>query len=277
MSKASSANTQIEVQGHRGARAVLPENTLAAFEYALELGVDTLELDMGVTKDGAVIVVHDQKINPVICQFKDGRQIEDDLWIHQMSLSEIKEIDCGTKINPRFADQHPRAGSEIPTLEEVFRLVEQSPLEKAKTVLFNIETKSDPSIIYAQPSPQEFVKAVLAVVEKFDLSERVCIQSFDHRTLIETYHLAPQMLTSALFDEAPKDWVKATAQAKANIVSPDFKLIDSESVTTMQQAGLRVIPWTANHARDWDNLIELNVDGIITDDPQALLEHLGRL
>lgn len=267
---------KIEVQGHRGARSVLPENTLAAFQYALEAGVDTLELDMGVTNDGVVVVVHDQKINPIICEYKNGEPINDELWIHQLSLQQIKSIDCGSRINPRFPKQKLLPGSTIPTLAEVFQLIKNSPLDNAKTVLFNIETKSNPEIPYAQPMPEDFVKAVLAVVNEYNMVERVCLQSFDHRTLIEAHHQAPQILRSALFEESPANWVLAAQQAKAQIVSPNFQLLDAESVITMQQAGLRVIPWTANTAEQWQSLIDLGVDGIISDDPKALLEFLGR-
>lgn len=271
------AMAEIEVQGHRGARSVLPENTLPAFEYALEIGVDTLELDLGVSKDGVVVVVHDQKINPLICQFKNGDPINEDLWIHELSLEQIKNIDCGSKINPRFPKQQIKPGTEIPSLKEVFQLVQDWELKNdQQKVLFNIETKSNPDLPHAQPQPAEFVNAVLAVIDEFDLHDRVCIQSFDHRTLIEAHRLAPQILRSALFEDSPQDWVLATQQAKAQIVSPNFRLLDAQAVNSIHQAGLRVIPWTANTIDEWQALIELGVDGIISDDPQPLLQYLGR-
>lgn len=271
------ATEQLDVQGHRGARAVLPENTLAAFEYALELGVDTLEFDMGVSKDGEVVVMHDQKLNPVICQYKNGKPINGELWIHQLSLAEIKQIDCGSKVNPRFEHQKIVPGSEIPTLKEVFRMVSESALTNAKTVLFNIETKSNPLFPDAQPEPDTFVEAVYEVIKEFGFEHRVTLQSFDHRTLLSAARLAPDLQRSALFSDAPEDWLEAALAADAHVVSPHHQIIDRKSVTTMQDEGLAVIPWTANSKRQWARLLKLGVDGIITDDPKALMEYLERL
>lgn len=273
---AISKSKQIEVQGHRGARSVLPENSLPALRHALELNVDTLEFDMGVTKDGVVVVVHDQKINPVICQYQDGTPVSQELWIHELTLAQVKAFDCGSKLNPRFPLQTTVPGTQIPSLAEVFDMVTQSDLPQAKTVLFNIETKSDPDKPHAQPEPEEFVKAVLKVVNDYDLADRVCLQSFDHRTLIAAHKQAPNMLRAALFRHIPDDWVQATLAAKADIVSPYFKLIDKDDVTAIHKAGLRVIPWTANTNEEWEQLVDLGVDGIITDDPEPLLEKLGR-
>ena len=269
--------TQIEVQGHRGARTVLPENTIPGFEYALDVGVDTLELDMGVTKDNVVIVNHDQKINPKICQMKDGSPVGDNLWVRNMTLKEIKQLDCGSKVNPRFKNQTLKPGTEIPTLDEVFKMVKASKAPIAKKVLFNIETKSDPKNPMAQPKPAEFARLVLKVVKKHKLQDRVTIQSFDHRTLREVKKQAPKIQLAALFEHEPDNWVEATKSAKADIVSPYFKFLSKEEVKTMQAAGLKVIPWTANDASDWADLIELGVDGIITDDPKPLMKMLGRL
>jgi len=189
----------VEVQGHRGARAVLPENSLPALQYALEVGVDTLEFDMGVSKDGVVVVIHDQTINPEICQYKDGTQAKSDLWVHQLSLEQIKQFDCGSKQNPRFEKQTVVPGTEIPTLAEVFDMVSRSDLDNAKTVNFNIETKSNPKIPHAQPKPESFVRAVLDVVQHYGFESRVTIQSFDPATLLAAKALAPDLQRSALF------------------------------------------------------------------------------
>ena len=272
----SEITEHIDVQGHRGARAALPENTLAAFEYALALGVDTLEFDMGVSQDGVVVVAHDQKINPIICQYKNGNAVKDDLWIHQLTLQQIKEFDCGSKQNPRFKNQATIAGAEIPTLADVFELVSTSGLANAKTVLFNIETKSDPRYPHAQPEPDEFVTAVYEVVREYGFENRVTLQSFDHRTLLSAAQIAPALQRSALFSNAPDDWLEAAIAADAHIISPHHQLIDRRSVATMQDEGLSVVPWTANSKRQWSRLLKLGVDGIITDDPKALLEYLGR-
>lgn len=270
------ANDEIDVQGHRGARAVLPENTLPAFEYALELGVDTLELDMGVSKDGVVVVSHDQEINPTICQTVDGQNIEEGQLINSLTLAEIKAFDCGSKRNPKFPKQSSKPGVLIPTLEEVFELVTNSKASTASTVRFNIETKSDPKKPQAQPSPAKFVRLVLDVVNKYGMENRVTLQSFDHRTLLEAKKQAPKLELAALFEKKPRNWVAATKAAQADIVSPYHKHIDAKAVKAIHAAGLRVIPWTANRQEEWEHLLELQVDGIITDDPEPLLKFLGR-
>lgn len=267
----------IEVQGHRGARALLPENSLPALKYALELGVDTLEFDMGVSKDGVVVVLHDQKINPVICQYKDGSAIESDLWVHELSLEQIKQFDCGSKKNPRFERQVTVAGTEIPTLAEVFEMVANSGLANAKTVAFNIETKSDPSTPHAQPAAEDFVEAVLKVVQQYGLASRVTLQSFDPATLIAANEIAPDLQLAALFKDKPEDWLAAAESVGADIISPHHSLLGRRDVEQIQDAGLGVIPWTANSKRQWARLIRLGVDGIITDDPEALLKYLERL
>lgn len=268
--------SHIDVQGHRGARAVLPENSLPALQYALELGVDTLEFDMGVTKDGVVVVTHDQQINPLICKYKDGREAEEGLWLHELSLEQVKQFDCGSIKNLRFDKQQTVPGTEIPTLREVFEMVKISELENSKTVLFNIETKSDPSKPHAQPAPKDFVEAVIAVVNEFDLESRVTLQSFDPATLIAAKEIAPNLQLSALFRHKPDDWLEAAETVGADIISPHHSLLGRKDVEEIQDAGLAVIPWTANSKRQWARLLKLNVDGIITDDPEALLEYLGR-
>ncbi len=267
----------IEIQGHRGARSVLPENTLVAFEYAMEIGVDTLEFDLGVTSDEVVVVYHDQKINPTICQYLDGSPIEGDRWLHQMTLEEVKKVDCGAKPNPRFPFQTLKPKSQIPTLDEVFKMVADSSLENAGTILFNIETKSNPNHPQAQPEPERFVELILEQVVKHGVDDRVTIQSFDHRTLIAAKQLAPDVQLSALFGEAPTDWIIAAKAAKADIVSPHYKTLDQASVKAIQSAGLRVIPWTANTEASWQQLVSIGVDGIISDDPARLMEFLDSL
>jgi len=266
----------IDVQGHRGARAVLPENSLPALRHALELGVDTLEFDMGVSKDGVVVVLHDQQINPVICQYKDGSNAEEGLWIHQLTLEQIKQFDCGSKQNPRFDTQALIPGTEIPTLAEVFEMVKNSGLPNAKTVRFNIETKSKPDKPHAQPAADEFVEAILKVIRHYDLESRVTLQSFDPATLIAAQEIAPNLQLSILLREKPDNWLDAAESVSADIVSPHHTLIGRKDVEQIQEAGLAVIPWTANSKRQWTRLVKLGVDGIITDDPKALLTYLGR-
>ncbi len=264
----------IEVQGHRGARSVLPENSLAGFQYALEVGVDTLELDTGVTKDGHVVIVHDQKVNTTICQNKDGSPIQEARLINKLTLKELKMLDCGSLVNPRFTEQTLRPLTEIPTLRELFELVNNSTVSQADVVKFNIETKSDPKFPDAQPNPRIFASLILNLIDEYELSDRVTLQSFDHRTLLAAKSLNPDIKLAALFDSDLSDWVTPTLAAKADIVSPMHHYLSAEEVNKIHAAGLTVIPWTANKESEWLRLINMNVDGIITDDPKPLIDML---
>ncbi len=265
-----------DVQGHRGARARFPENTLPAFLYALEIGVDTLELDLGVSQDGHVVILHDQVVNSDICQSTVLSEAQAQQWVHQLTLSQIKSFDCGRQRNASFPNQQAVPNTPIPTLAELFQAIAESNHPNAQTVLFNIETKSNPANPLAQPQPADFVARVLEVVRHFGVVERVTLQSFDHRTLVAAYQQAPSIKRAALFRDAPADWIAAANAAQADIISPRGNLITADSVAAMQAAGFKVIPWTANTVEQWLGLINMGVDGIITDDPEPLLELLGR-
>lgn len=276
MGAAHSAKQTLDVQGHRGARSVLPENSLAGFKYAMEIGVDTLELDLGVTRDDVVVVVHDQIINSELCQYKDGRPIKGSLLVHSLSFKQIKQFDCGNKAILGFPTQSRLPGSEIPSLAEVFEMVVGSNLENANTIRFNVETKSNPAYPYAQPTADKFVALVVAEIDRFKLRSRVNLQSFDPRTLLACHALAPDIELAILLRDKPKDWLAIAKTYHANIVSPYFKSINEEDVRLMQNAGLKVVPWTVNSEDEWMRLIEFGVDGIITDNPRPLLKILGR-
>lgn len=262
----TAANTRIEVHGHRGARAILPENTLPAFEYAIAQGVDVLELDMAVTRDNVVVVSHDPILAAPICTGpRNGARIRD------LTLAEVRQYDCGAVQNPRFSTQQIKPGTRMPTLDEVFALAPKG------NFLFNIETKITPQEPALAPTPDEFVKLVLAVVRKHRLESRVILQSFDFRTLQAMKKIAPEIALSALVQGTPKSFVEIAKESGAKIVSPEFPLVTPEKVEAAHKAGLRVIPWTANDVLDWDRLIAAGVDGIITDDPASLIAHLKEI
>lgn len=278
------AARSIEVQGHRGARAVRPENTLPAFQYALEIGVDVLEMDLGVTSDNVLVVAHDSDINPWICSgpktsfFQRFFSSMKRPLIHEMTLAEVKEYDCGCHLNPKFWHQVRVPGTRIPTLAEVFSMVEGSSLPSAKTVGFNIEMKSEPSRPEAQPAPEEFARLLLAELATNNRLARSTLQSFDHRTLRAAKAQNPQAVISVLTEkEMGIDYATVADLGngqRAEILSPNFKEITTDDVKDAHRRGLKVIPWTANCAEEWQSLIDKNVDGIITDDPAALIAYL---
>jgi glycerophosphoryl diester phosphodiesterase len=255
--------TRIQVHGHRGARARYPENTLPAFEYAIRAGVDVLELDMAVTRDNVVVVSHDPHLSPVICQ---GPHVG--ALIHDLTLAEVREMDCGALRNPHFPEQHPVPGTRIPTLDEVFQLAPRGSFR------FNIETKSFPDKPEYTPPPAEFVRLVLEEIRKHKLESRVILQSFDFRTLVEMKKVAPEIELAALYEGKQRDFVSIAREARADIISPDYHLVTPEQVQTAHEASLQVVPWTANDPRDWAKLIDAGVDAIISDDPAALIAYL---
>ena len=158
------AHGSIEVHGHRGARAVLPENTLAGFRYALDVGVDVLELDLAVTKDKVVIISHDPTFNEVICTYEG-----EVLPFVKMTLGQVKSMDCGSKKNPRFPRQEPVPGAKIPTLDELFTMVKK----RRSKVLFNIEMKIVPGKPELTPAPHEFAQLLYDVLKRHGMVKRV--------------------------------------------------------------------------------------------------------
>jgi glycerophosphoryl diester phosphodiesterase len=254
---------RIEVHGHRGARAMRPENTLPAFEYAIAQGVDVLELDMDVTSDGVVVVSHDPILKAPICTGPKPEAV-----IYKSTLAQLREWDCGATRHPLFAKQQPVPGTRIPTLDEVFALAPKG------TFRFNIETKIEPAHPDLAPPPAEFVRRVLELIRKHHLEDRVILQSFDFRTLHEMKKLAPEISLSALYEGQPKSFVDIAQEAGADIVSPAHALVTPDLVRTAHDRGLKVVPWTANQPADWDRLIAAKVDAIISDDPASLIAYL---
>jgi glycerophosphoryl diester phosphodiesterase len=284
-----------DAQGHRGARGLLPENTLPAFERALELGVSTLELDVGVTRDRAVVVAHDPYVSPAICRHRDGRAIagERGPLLRDLSLDQVRAYDCGS-LNPdpqRFPapPREQRPGASMPTLEEVFELARR---RGDAAVRFNVETKLQPGDAETLPA-REFVRTVLDVVRARDQTARVSIQSFDWRALALSKQLAPGVRTVALLapDTLDPDWLHGlrpdehagvpgllrAAKSFVDCVSPHWRMLipgDGSSplpVAALQRAGFPVIPWTVNDEHTMRALVRLGVDGIISDYPDRLL------
>jgi glycerophosphoryl diester phosphodiesterase len=287
-----------DLQGHRGARALRPENTLAGFAHALEIGVTTLELDCAVTKDGVVVVSHDRALNPDHTRGADGRFLEPPgPPIRELTYAELLRYDVG-RIRPgseyaaQFPGQVPVDGERIPRLADVFALVRKSG---NREVRFNIETKIDPTQPDSTVAPEAFVAALLEVIRAAGLETRSTIQSFDWRTLVEVRKSAPGIAIVALTDEQPDEdtmeigkpgapvWlggfdvdehggsVPRTVKALgARVWSPHALDLDEKRVKEAHALGLAVVPWTVNEREDMERVIALGVDGLITDDPELL-------
>lgn len=239
---------------------------MPAFEYAIGQGVDALEMDMAVTKDNVIVISHDPVLRPPVCSGPAKSAV-----IHELTLAQVREWDCGAVRNPRYPDQQPVPGTRIPTLDDVFRLASRGAFD------YNIETKSFPDHPEYTPSPEEFAKLVLAKIREYKLEKRIILQSFDFRTLVAMRKLAPEIRLSALVELDKRDFTAiAKEAANAEIVSPEFHLVTPAKVAAAHAAGLQVVPWTADTPADWDKLIAARVDAIITDDPAELIAYLKR-
>ncbi|MEH6570076.1 MAG: glycerophosphodiester phosphodiesterase family protein [Halioglobus sp.] len=268
----TAALADIKVQGHRGARAAQPENTLAAFKYALNAGVDVLELDLGVSKDDVLMISHDPIIND-FC-LRDGKPPAADTPLRTQTLSQLKELDCGSVKNPKFPNQVTQPGEKMATLEELFQMLASADTTIAKEVTFNIETK----VLVTHPeltaSAEHFSRLLVKKIQAHKLQHRVVVQSFDFRTLKWVKKLDPSIATSQLTFNNFVDLVAAAKSIDALYISPDWESITREMVREFQANGLRVAPWTANTVESWDALIAMGVDEIITDDPAGLINYL---
>jgi glycerophosphoryl diester phosphodiesterase len=263
--------TPFDLQGHRGARGHAPENTLPGFRHALELGVDTLELDVGVTRDGVVVVHHDRRLNPDVARGPDGKWVAAPApTIHSLTFEELRRFDVG-RIRPgseyaqRFPHQRPIDGTRVPKLEELFSLTVKS------RVRFNIETKLVPDAPDETLAPEPFARALIAEVRKAGVEARTVVQSFDFRTLAVVQREAPGIatayLTSGKKGEALPRQVRESGGA---IWSPNFQDLDAASLAAARALGVKVIPWTVNEPADIARVLAMKVDGIISDYPDRV-------
>ena len=287
-----------DLQGHRGARGLAPENTLEGFAVALAIGVTTLELDLAMTRDGVLVVSHDRRLNPDHTRGPDGKFLEaQGPPIRSLTLAELQRYDVGrlkpgTDYAKSFPEQRPVDGARIPTLAELFHLVKRAG---ADHVRFNIETKITPTSAAETPDPETFAAAAAKAVRDAGLVSRVSIQSFDWRTLMAMKTMAPEIARVCLTAEAlnfdtirrgepgASPWTaglgiddfagsvpRLVAAAGCQVWSPLRRNAKADDVAAAKALGLKVIPWTVNERADMERLIALGVDGIITDYPDRL-------
>ena len=274
----------LDIQGHRGARGLLPENTIPSFLRALELGVTTLEMDVVISKDNEVILSHEPWFSHTICSKPDGSAItegeEKELNMYQLTTEEISQYDCGSIGNERFPQQQP-LGVSKPTLRQVISEVEAAIRQHSYTeVFYNIETKSSPERdgIY-HPAPAEFTRLVHDVITEMGISSRTTLQSFDVRTLQEARKLAPDLQLALLVGSHNTMDFEGQLENLGftpSIYSPYYKLVDQTLVTAVHKAGMQIIPWTINTREEMESLVALGVDGIITDYPNIGIQLLKK-
>jgi len=266
-----------DVQGHRGARGLFPENSLPAFEKAIDLGVTTLELDIAITKDNKVVVSHEPFMSRTICLTPNGEAItetEDMAFnLYKMTHDEIKQFDCGTTFHPSYPNQE-KVKVYKPLLNEVFDLV----ASKNADVFFNIEIKSKPSYYGTYtPHPEAYVAIVLDEIKRSGFESKVNLQSFDLTILEYIKKQSPNMPVALLIDEYEAIETKlASLSYKPEIISPYFKLLNKEVVDDLKEKHFKIIPWTINSTADMQQIMQLDIDGIITDYPDRLLTLLNQ-
>lgn len=302
-----------DLEAHRGGRDVRPENTLYSYAYAIELGATSIECDMQLTKDGQIVMSHNPILNSDITRDKNGNYIENNKYdIRLMTVDELKKFDVGVMDQNcgEYYDLHGKTqftyDAKIPTLEELMQLIQSYG---DKNIVLNIETKSYPDPASAgyknNADPKKFVEVFNNIVKKYNMEDRVVLQSFDWQTLIEMKKLNPNISTSALWQEQPswgrdseslrryekkkspwlggldiKDYqgnpVKAAHAIGADIISPYYTEISKQDVDEAHSLGMKVVPWTVNNEKDMNMLLDMGVDGIISDKPWLLKQVLEK-
>lgn len=250
----------VDVHAHRGGKGLGPENTLAAIRASLALGVDVLELDMQVSADGEIVIIHDATCN----RTTNGKG-----FVRAMSLAEIRRLDAGSWFAPRFA------GERIPTLREVIQTVRAVGNKSAR---LNIETKYDSR---GPSSPPDFEARVLDVLRREQWLDRVIIQSFHYPSLERVKQLEPRVVTAVLHSPliAFGDPLQVVRSAHADIYSPSARLVTRDTVGHLHQEGIPIVPWTVNDPSAVERLLKTGIgtlkgDGIISDHPDRLIQVL---
>jgi len=288
-----------DLQGHRGARGLAPENTLPAFARALSIGVTTLEMDAGLTEDGVVVIAHHRRLNPDIARGSDGRWLTGrtpairELTYRELQRYDVGRIRPGSDYSKRWPDQRRADKVRVPTLEEVFELTRHA---RNGEVRFNIETKISPEAPEDTADPATFTRALIKVIRDNGMAGRTTIQSFDWRTLAIVQKEAPEIATSYLTSQQQSldniqaghredsPWTagiryrdhgsvpKMVVAAGGRIWSPNSADLTAALVKDAKAVGLTVLPWTVNDRADMERLIDWGVDGLITDYPDRLRE-----
>ena len=290
-----------DLQGHRGARGLAPENTLPAFQLALDLGVDTIECDTAITRDGIVVIHHDLQLNPDTTRGPDGKWLDrPGPLIRELSFEELQQYDVG-RIRPgseyarTFPQQKPVDGTRIPRLSDLFDLVKRSGHTR---VNFDCETKLSPLERAATLPVDDFTRRVIAEVRKAGMERRMTIQSFDWSSLQLVQEEAPEIRTMYLSsprtlaptgDGRPSPWLagfspeahggsvpRAVRAAGGKIWAPNQTFLTPAMLAEARALGLTVIPWTVNEPNMIAKLLDMGVDGILSDRPDLVQAELRK-
>jgi glycerophosphoryl diester phosphodiesterase len=293
----------LDLQGHRGARGLAPENTLPAFAKALSLGVTTLETDIAISRDGVLLIAHDPALNPDLTRGPDGQFLAArGPLIHHTDAADLRRYDVGrlkpgTRYAAQFPEQQAVDGARLPTLDELFGLVKKSG---NADVRLSLETKLSPLSPDDTAAPEPFARALIAAVRGAGLAQRTTVQSFDWRTLKVVQREAPEIATVCL--TAQQRWLDNVAAgsdkaspwtaglkfsehgsvprlvraAGCRVWSAHFADLDAAKVKEAQALGLQVLAWTVNEPAQIDAVLDLGVDGIISDRPDRVRDAMQR-
>ncbi|WP_225217152.1 alkaline phosphatase [Arthrobacter pullicola] len=284
----------IDLQSHRGGRGEYTEESLTAFRHSLELGVNTLELDTHLSRDGAVVVWHDDTIQAEKCRDTAPAVSGDRAFpyvgdrVADLTLAQLKTLDCGFQQLPGYPEQQVVEGNRIAELKDVFALVREV---RARGVGFNIETKVEDGQA-GGPGMEALTRAVIREIRKSGMSDRVTLQSFDWSSLNLAGRIAPRLTRVALaagpetleigqpgaaailggidIDDYEGSAVLAAAAQGYDIISPVYTSVTRGMVAEAHDLGLKIVPWTVNQPAVMNYMIDLGVDGIITDYPTRL-------
>lgn len=289
-----------ELQGHRGARGLRPENTLPSFEIALDVGVTSIETDVHLTRDGVPVLFHDETVSPRLCRRARGSNSPDpatEPLVSSLTLAELRGYLADrnpdrkrfptqqrtlTPLARRFAVRNSVRAYGPPTLKELIRFAAGHG-GRGAGVLFDLESKRVP--YYPQTVGDDFdgeapgllERGVVEVVRAAGVAGRTRVRSFDHRSVRAVKRIAPELSAAVLVAEtAPVDPAALAKSAGADTYCPDYRFLDAAQVRACHAAGVRVLPWTVNTEADWLRLLEWGVDGITTDYPDRLAELLRR-
>lgn len=267
---------KFDLQGHRGARGLKPENTIPAFLTALDYGVTTIELDVVITKDKQVLVSHESWMSPAICLDTTGNIFkgEKKFSIYKLTYKEVQKFDCGSKGNEIFPEQVKEHANK-PLLQDVIVAVENHIKNVSRyEVDYNIEIKSSPEGDKKNhPSVEEFSELVHQLIDQYLPWQRVVIQSFDFRVLKYWHTKYPTVRLAALVENLKSMEENISDLGfTPSIYSPHYSLLPKSEIKRAHDLGMRVIPWTVNEIKDMQELKNSGVDGLITDYPNRAAE-----
>ncbi|GHA44663.1 glycerophosphoryl diester phosphodiesterase [Salinimicrobium marinum] len=274
----NASKTSVQVQGHRGDRGNFPENSIPAFISAVKKGVDVLELDVVISKDKKVVVSHEPYMSSLYVSTPTGDSIskadERSYNMYEMSYDSIRQFDAGSRGNRHFPNQE-KIKTYKPLLSEVIDTVETFiAAEELQPVKYNIEIKS---VITEygeyQPEPEEFVELVIEIIKERGIHDKVNIQSFDPKILNVMNRNYPETEIAYLVSNGGIEENLSLLDFKPEIYSPNYRLVkDEQFVDSIKSAEMQLIPWTVNYPEDIQRMIDLKVDGIITDYPERVLD-----